>query len=769
MADAQVEMQAPRPNDVRQTPYMPSVKVASDAQLPQRRKSIYGLPVWHIFRVCCDGDLLLGTPLMKHEQVVFAKSGSPLGPTAQGYLAWRHSVLMITSPVMALSALLTIISVSADYSDQDAWFAAFFGDRWQQLSAAQTELESIYRASFAISILEACGLVLGSVLAIAALVLWPSLRRGAKFLATALMCTTGLPIFTRFCFPVATFVDVAAVAQQLCVNTTLKSVARSPLMSLLTEDQQVVVGDSLCTQALDTLGGGGKLDDDAMVQALRNLPVITLVIEPICINNCTTRSFGTQIGNSFGTLPPICLNNCTGFIGNVLVNGNSDGICSDGGPGAEFSGCFFGTDCADCGPRSLTNFDGNRDGTCTDGGPGAEAGLCAFGNDCADCGPRAPYTLQGGGQGLNFTALCDPNEQRESVQLQCLQLATFLTVVSGAASTASFGLLTTIIASQVTYVIMHILPTCISLAMGVARSALLTKHVLSHSRWPAWFAVLLVGAGMPSLVAMLALVSQTMSGMGFTLALALYACSLTVWTPLGVWPAVCFTLGLPERVIDFFRPGLTTVDLRAPQSARHVSQLMRCASYRANCWLFASLVAGVIYLWYLMTFGDPYIQRMLERQLDAFWGWLKSLQILSSLNTLVTMYGRINLVTIACADGIIVGACRIWHDDRSDDPVTLRKREDEYEEALALFMHDAPTTLRRSPQPSVPMEPTEVPGAPPNMPTKELPSPKASRYNERLDRARQGAMVAQRESGGTVGGTPRGGTQSEWDPKGDQI
>ena len=256
-----------------------------------------------------------------------------------------------------------------------------------------------------------------------------------------------------------------------------------------------------------------------------------------------------------------------------------------------------------------------------------------------------------------------------------------------------------------------------------------------------------------------------MSGMGFTLALALYACSLTVWTPLGIWPAVCDTLGLPERVIDLFRPGLTTFDLRAPQSARHVSQLMRCASYRANCWLFASLVAGVIYLWYLMTYGDPYIQRMLERQLDAFWGWLESLQILSSLNTLVTMYGRINLVTIACADGIIIGACRIWHEDRSDDPITRRTREEEYEEALALFMHDAPTTLRRSPQPSVPME---VPGAPTNMPTKELPSPKASRYNERLDRARQGAVMA-RESSGTVGGTPRGGTRSEGDPKGDQI
>ena len=31
----------------------------------------------------------------------------------------------------------------------------------------------------------------------------------------------------------------------------------------------------------------------------------------------------------------------------------SDGYCDDGGPGAEYSDCAFGTDCTDCGPRML--------------------------------------------------------------------------------------------------------------------------------------------------------------------------------------------------------------------------------------------------------------------------------------------------------------------------------------------------------------------------------------------------------------------------------
>ena len=94
----------------------------------------------------------------------------------------------------------------------------------------------------------------------------------------------------------------------------------------------------------------------------------------------------------------------------------SDGDCDDGGPGAAYSKCSLGTDCADCGPRTTAGGDnrpppalrtppspastllcaetciGNpeyaSDDACDDGGPGAEYSGCAFGTDCSDCGPR---------------------------------------------------------------------------------------------------------------------------------------------------------------------------------------------------------------------------------------------------------------------------------------------------------------------------------------------------------------------------------------------
>jgi hypothetical protein len=84
-----------------------------------------------------------------------------------------------------------------------------------------------------------------------------------------------------------------------------------------------------------------------------------------------------------------------------------DGACDDGGPGAQFDLCTFGTDCNDCGARDGTTpppggepepdpagtscsnecpFAG--DGACDDGGPGADFDLCALGTDCDDCGQR---------------------------------------------------------------------------------------------------------------------------------------------------------------------------------------------------------------------------------------------------------------------------------------------------------------------------------------------------------------------------------------------
>ena len=85
-----------------------------------------------------------------------------------------------------------------------------------------------------------------------------------------------------------------------------------------------------------------------------------------------------------------------------------DGECDDGGPGALYDVCEYGSDCGDCGPRHMLvpmpphpvphpepmiceNFcPYSFDGECDDGGPGALNALCGYGTDCGDCGPRIP-------------------------------------------------------------------------------------------------------------------------------------------------------------------------------------------------------------------------------------------------------------------------------------------------------------------------------------------------------------------------------------------
>eukprot|EP00900_Chrysochromulina_parva_P005704 jgi/Chrpa1/15134/Chrysochromulina_OHIO_Genome00020374-RA len=96
----------------------------------------------------------------------------------------------------------------------------------------------------------------------------------------------------------------------------------------------------------------------------------------------------------------LCNDLCVGF-----PTYASDGFCDDGGPGAEFPDCQYGTDCTDCGPRvslappssvappsSATLCTETcvwaSDADCDDGGPGAEFLACALGSDCTDCGPR---------------------------------------------------------------------------------------------------------------------------------------------------------------------------------------------------------------------------------------------------------------------------------------------------------------------------------------------------------------------------------------------
>jgi len=106
----------------------------------------------------------------------------------------------------------------------------------------------------------------------------------------------------------------------------------------------------------------------------------------------------------------ICSNTCS-------PAANTNGICSDGGPGAEYSSCLLGTDCNDCGRRyepspppstgttpppapsppptstgggcsETCNYASDND--CDDGGPGSDYSSCTLGTDCTDCGPRSP-------------------------------------------------------------------------------------------------------------------------------------------------------------------------------------------------------------------------------------------------------------------------------------------------------------------------------------------------------------------------------------------
>jgi hypothetical protein len=108
--------------------------------------------------------------------------------------------------------------------------------------------------------------------------------------------------------------------------------------------------------------------------------------------------YSTYAGWRVCSLPPapppapgLCTNTC------IYA---ADGDCDDGGPGAEFAACAYGTNCVDCGVRAFhppppppglcTNTCiYAADGDCDDGGPGAEFAACAYGTNCFDCGVRA--------------------------------------------------------------------------------------------------------------------------------------------------------------------------------------------------------------------------------------------------------------------------------------------------------------------------------------------------------------------------------------------
>ncbi|MEM9195081.1 MAG: hypothetical protein AAGF12_38270 [Myxococcota bacterium] len=129
-------------------------------------------------------------------------------------------------------------------------------------------------------------------------------------------------------------------------------------------------------------------------------------------------AFYCAVPGTAGTVTELCADTCTDRICDGSFPcpvGPRDGICSDE---MDLPECALGSDCADCGPRTVyevcENTCGNaNNGRCEQGA----GGVCASGTDCADCGP---YETQFEGlvpsdpSELRLVQI-DPNTRRASV------------------------------------------------------------------------------------------------------------------------------------------------------------------------------------------------------------------------------------------------------------------------------------------------------------------------------------------------------------------
>ena len=98
--------------------------------------------------------------------------------------------------------------------------------------------------------------------------------------------------------------------------------------------------------------------DAACANVLANAPPFCLQ----CINyaHCASQGNGRALAEErrlfFGSASPPPPDFCPGGGVNNCRYYNFDGDCDDGGPGAEYTNCFQGTDCTDCGPRGQGGF-----------------------------------------------------------------------------------------------------------------------------------------------------------------------------------------------------------------------------------------------------------------------------------------------------------------------------------------------------------------------------------------------------------------------------
>ena len=115
---------------------------------------------------------------------------------------------------------------------------------------------------------------------------------------------------------------------------------------------------------------------------------------------------------------------------------SDDGDCNDGGLGATYDECLWGTDCKDCAERSRPVKRATRcsdtckysqDGGCDDGGLGSLYDVCTWGADCEDCGERRlDISWSKGVSGNGFVALSQVHGCHSFCEMHLVQVVGFL-------------------------------------------------------------------------------------------------------------------------------------------------------------------------------------------------------------------------------------------------------------------------------------------------------------------------------------------------------
>jgi len=272
--------------------------------------------------------------------------------------------------------------------------------------------------------------------------------------------------------------------------------------------------------------------------------------------------------------------------------------------------------------------------------------------------------------------------------LYCSFFQSASTSAATLATTSSTAVLTQLRVAQISTVLTSILPTAASIAAAVGRAALVTKHLFPNSRLPGWLALLFILAGLPPLIALLALISQAISSVGVVITLVCYVVALIVWAPLGALPKLFRAVGVRSERASWTHK-LSSSELKGPMKGPRVRDLMAAAAHRYWFWLIAAIVAIAVTLVLNLLNASLRHQNWLAQSVASWYTSLNAEAICNLINILLACVGKMYLALLVYANAAMGFIMYVWRRNRSDEEAVQGDREQECAELMALYDEDA--------------------------------------------------------------------------------